>query len=260
MAAQRVGRILLWICLLYVWGSVLEWMLHKWTMHGVGLLGGLFARLQTTRSHIQHHRDTNMQQGLSDDYHPKGLVYQPRDMILTWLAFAPVALGLWALSGGRKAMPASAAIAFTVVAAFLYFWTWNSIHTAYHQVYLPANEEIPDPKGGEGATVVLKSPIPYFRPDKNDPVFLRLFWYHALHHLNKGVGKGNYNILLPLADVLLGSYTGRVDNRAHFAENAPATDQERWLYDHQVFDVQVRVNAVMYREKSTDVWKPLPAL
>lgn len=259
MAPARRVRILAWAIAAYVWASLLEWMLHKWSMHGLGLLGGVFTKLKTTESHVQHHRDTDMQQGLAADYHPEGLVYEPKDMLLTWLAFLPGALGLWAAFGGRAMMPAGVVVALTVLAALGYFWTWNSMHTAYHKVYLPANRPIPNPKAGGGATVRLWSPLPYFRPDKTSAAFRWLFLYHALHHLNKGVSKGNYNILLPLADALLGSYTPRVDNRAHFAANAPATAQEKWLSDHPVFEVRLGDGALMYREAPGDDWAVLPS-
>lgn len=258
MAAARYQRVVAWVVAVYVWASLLEWMLHKWSMHGVGLLGGLFTKLKTTRSHIQHHKDTNMQQGLADDYHPEGLVYEPRDMILTWLAFLPGALGLWAVLGGRKMMPAAVVIVITVVGAIGYFWTWNSMHTAYHKVYLPVNQDI---AAGGGAAVRLWSPAAYFKPDESRSVFRLLFRYHALHHLNKGVSKGNYNILLPLADALLMSYTPRVNNRAHFARNDPVTRQEEWLHAHQVFEVGLsEEGALVYREEPTDEWKVLPSL
>jgi len=257
MAAARYQRVVAWVVAVYVWASLLEWMLHKWSMHGVGLLGGLFTKLKTTRSHIQHHKDTNMQQGLADDYHPEGLVYEPRDMVLTWLAFSPGALGLWALLGGRRVMPAAVLIVITIVGAIGYFWTWNSMHTAYHKVYLPVNQDIPT----ADATVRLWSPLAYFQPNKSNPVFRWLFRYHALHHLNKGVSKGNYNILLPLADTLLGSYTPRVDNRTHFAQNEPVTRQEKWLHAHQVFEVGLsEEGALLYREEPADEWKVLPSL
>lgn len=41
---------------------------------------------------------------------------------------------------------------------------------------------------------------------------------HSLHHLQKGSKKGNNNILVPLADHLLGKYRYCVDNDEYFAK------------------------------------------
>ena len=131
------------------------------------------------------------------------------------------------------------------------------MHSAYHRKYVRTNRPIPNPKAG--ADITLWSPFPYFSPDTGSAAYRFMFKYHTLHHLNKGDGKGNFNIMmLPLADLLLGSHTRSVDNARHFSEHPPRTAQERWLASHPVFDIRAeRGNRIFYREPHGR-WAPLP--
>lgn len=56
---------------------------------------------------------------------------------------------------------------------------------------------------------------------------------HTLHHLQKGAGKGNNNILLPLADHLLGKYRVCVDHAGFLSakQGQQLSPSERALSD-----------------------------
>lgn len=248
---------------MYLWGSVLEWTTHKWTMHGLGWVGTSFVPPSMTRWHKEHHSETALNQDVPADFRPDGIVFNSKEMWIMGGLFSVGALVNWKLLGldtltpGAPWLGATAVSGVTVVFALLYFWAWNSIHSAYHRKYIHTNRPIPNPKAGTQLT--LWSPLPYFVPNTGSAVYRFLFKYHTLHHLNKGEGKGNFNIMMPLADVLLGSHTPRVDNTRYFADHPPRTPQERWLASRPVFDIAVRAgNRILYREPGGKTWAPLP--
>jgi len=79
--------------------------------------------------------------------------------------------------------------------------------------------------------------------------------------MNKGKSKGNYNIVVPLADYILGTHTPIIDNRKHFSDpkNIPKTQQEKWLAEHPVFELQIGDNdTVLYRETGKK-WEIMPS-
>ena len=58
------------------------------------------------------------------------------------------------------------------------------------------------------------------------------YWYfrnHSYHHLVKGAHKGNYNIILPGGDHILGTYRGCIDNTEYCKtnEHSICTRQEK---------------------------------
>ena len=82
-----------------------------------------------------------------------------------------------------------------------------------------------------------------------------------MHHLNKGESKGNYNIICPFFDFVLGTYTSKVDNTLHFSKNQPKTLQEKWLKEHLVFEIRVLDNnRIEYRDSGRTQWFPIPEI
>ena len=256
---------LAWLGLMYAWGSVIEWATHKWTMHGLGWVGALVDSAgMTLRGHMEHHSETALNQDIPPDFRPEGIVFDSKEMWIMGGLFSVGAIVNWKLLGLDTLLTprapwlgATAMLGATVLFSLSYFWIWNSFHSAYHRKYIHTNRPIPNPKSGTQLT--LWSPLPYFSPDTASPLYRSLFKYHTLHHLNKGDGKGNFNIMMPLADLLLGSYTRRVDNTRHFATHPPRTAQESWLASRPVFDIAVQPgNRILYREPGGKTWEPLP--
>lgn len=172
--------------------------------------------------------------------------------------FIPGVLGFWHALHLKGALPFHIALLAGATMSIIYFWMWNSLHSAYHRRYIPVYQQVPNPKNGPDSTITVWG-IPPFVPNMDSPIYRWFYKEHTLHHMNKGISKGNFNILLPFADFLMGTYTSRVDNRKHFMHNKPKTEQERWLSQHQVFDIQVLDNnRILYREDGSDEWKLLP--
>ena len=85
---------------------------------------------------------------------------------------------------------------------FGYACLWNTFHPYFHEIELGY-----DIKTGIPSIEGLK--------DKHHPIIVWLFKNHALHHLNKDPKKSNFNIVLPGADFLMGTYKSKVDNRKY---------------------------------------------
>lgn len=138
-------------------------------------------------------------------------------------------------------------ILMTFIPMFIYIWSWNSIHTKYHNREVSLENQMS------------YNIIPFFKPDTNSRIYKYLYKYHTLHHLNKGKNKGNYNIVCPLFDYIFNTYNSKVDNKLHFLENKPKTKQEEWLYNNQVFDIRIQNNNIIeYKLENSDTWLTLP--
>jgi sterol desaturase/sphingolipid hydroxylase (fatty acid hydroxylase superfamily) len=51
-----------------------------------------------------------------------------------------------------------------------------------------------------------------------------------IHHLNKGDNKCNFNIILPGADFIMGTYRGCVSNKEYYENNNNLSDNDKKLY------------------------------
>lgn len=243
---------ILYIVFVYVYISIIEWSLHKYIMHGLGLGGSLSKMMGMTanNSHIQHHKETYLDQTLPAEHVVEGLIFNwlHMEIIATLLLFLGGTVILWKYTIVNK-IPLYIIITTTILVNVLYLWTWSSIHSTYHQQYIVAN----DPNN------MILSPLPFFQPNTSNPIYKYLFWYHTLHHLNKGESKGNFNIILPLADFIFGTYTPIVDNKLHFLKNTPQNKQEEWLSNHKVFEIRIlNDNIIEYKDIGTDKWNTFP--
>jgi hypothetical protein len=130
---------------------------------------------------------------------------------------------------------------------FIYIWSWNSIHTKYHDREISLKNQMS------------YNIIPFFKPDTSSFIYKYLYKYHTIHHLNKGKYKSNYNIICPLFDYIFNTYNSKVDNRLHFSENKPKTKQEEWLYNNQVFEIRIQNNNIIeYKLEDCDSWLIFP--
>jgi hypothetical protein len=103
--------------------------------------------------------------------------------------------------------------------------------------------------------------IAYSIPDTSLGLYKNLFWYHTLHHLNKGEDKCNYNTVCPFFDFILGTYKSKVDNTLYFSKHKPTNIRDEWLSAHLVFDIRILENNIVeYKDKGSDVWKRMPSM
>lgn len=248
MIATRSLQVILFIVLFYTWVSVMEWVAHKYIMH----------KQIIDNSHVNHHIDVRLDQSIHSSFHPEGLIFKPINQLILFFIGWTSAIMLWKVIGMNTWIPWYFLILFVLLISQLYFWMWNSMHSSYHLRYIEINTPMTNENG---ETSIIYGILPHFRPNKHNWLYKWMKRYHALHHMNKGESKGNYNIILPLTDHLFGTYTPKVDNRKYFSnpKNVPKTEQERWLAAHPVFDIKiVNDDLVLYREEHQIDWKELP--
>jgi len=246
--------LLIFFVFIYIMLSFVEWVSHYYLMHGNHIQPMLDA-LHMKNCHIDHHKETRLDQTLPDSFIEEGLVFNFLDAenLFVIACLIGTAYVFWKHYPGFKKSYSFTFIALvTLVLSFVYLYIWSSIHSQYHQRYIVANQPLIN-----NPEKTMYSPLAFFRIDPSNALYRYLLWYHTLHHLNKGKGKGNYNTECIFADFILGTYTSRVDNRTHFATHPPENTRDEWLRQHPVFEIRVK-DVIEYKDET--IWKPLPHL
>ena len=177
--------------LLYVAWSCLEYLAHRYLMH-------------TTRAvpfaarHRLHHSATRPDMTLDKRRDGYATLGEQENLCMTgWESLAMYAVGLLMVvpcvalvgAGIRSSITVCTAI-FALCMALYTNVTWNTIHPLTH---------------GEKPSIcgkwVLQNPALI-----QNPLFAWLQQNHRAHHYFKGAEKGNYNVTLPGADFLFGTY------------------------------------------------------
>lgn len=242
----------------------MEWVSHKYIMHGTGPLGSIFKRCGIADSHIKHHLQTSLSQSLIGEVDHDSLIFSPKEQVLLFVTGLFFASLIWILL--RKPFHYAFVFGSVLMLSIFHSWLWASFHTSYHHIS-PEDNELLVMSNGEKRTIFTVFDIQNTRSicyDQNNlwcKYYRYLAWYHALHHLKKGE-KQNYNIIFPLADYLFGSYVNVVDNREYFAKNYPNNKQEEWLSRHLVFEIKIdKGNGILYRslDGHSSQWHILPS-
>ena len=233
------------IVVLYVTTSVMEWCSHYFWMHRN--IPYVFEDPHYNTYHITHHKDTYLTQYNDGDEETMVFgLWTSHTMVITIVLLLIFSL-LWYTIRTLQLIRYPLYILICLLIIFIYYWAWGSLHCQYHHRTVSLHNQI------------RYNLVPFFRPNTNSPIYHYLFKYHALHHLNKGESKGNYNILCPLMDHLCNTYTPRVDNRLYFSKHQPTTPQEEWLYRNQVFDIRIVPNNIIeYQLENTHQWNRFP--
>tara|TARA_B110000977_G_scaffold84695_1_gene113100 strand:- start:12270 stop:12857 length:588 start_codon:yes stop_codon:yes gene_type:complete len=164
-------------------------------MHGdpqrlrkVPIIGNLLA--ETAEGHLGHHKQVQMDMKLESNKLEKSLFFGYDTLLEIFFILLVVGMvNKHVLKMGNKSY-----ICYIFAMTCMYSVLWNNMHVDMHGV-----------KG----TIDYKSGIPNSSGLlSRGPVYRYLWKYHAIHHLQKGDTKGNYNIILPGADFLFGTYTG----------------------------------------------------
>jgi hypothetical protein len=196
---MAVLRVILYLIASYITISLLEYLLHRYIMHGnpgelskFPFIGTLLA--DTAESHLEHHKNVNIDMTLvSQDESTGGLFFG-------WhlsVKFTAMLFFLYTLIG--MSLPMVIAACSVVVHNFL----WNNLHTRFHQY-----EHAIDFKNG---LPTISSPTSFGKC-----VYIYLFKYHTIHHSQKGI-KYNYNIIFPLFDHIFGTASNSycIDNTGY---------------------------------------------
>lgn len=191
-----IRQILKLVLVSYISCSMLEWVLHAHVMHGnpktlrkIPLVGATMA--STARIHLEHHRAVNMDMTLtSPKDHVHGIIFSWETAFMLFFIHFGLTFALKGFLGMSARRAAGLSLAMTVVYCFL----WNNIHMDMHRM----EHRIGWETGVPNTPHLLSSGAMY-----------KWLWkYHANHHLQKGGDKGNFNIVLPGFDHLMGTYRG----------------------------------------------------
>tara|TARA_Y100000389_G_scaffold204546_1_gene257896 strand:- start:8173 stop:8655 length:483 start_codon:yes stop_codon:yes gene_type:complete len=146
------------------------------------------------RDHILHHTSTNIKTfDLTESPEMDNQQNLCFDIEICYIAFVIFMIYLFVL---KKFTKNTEYVLYSILlfVTFLFFMIiiWNSIHPYIH------NE---DPSK-RCKYHLFKS---YIDKKKNNFYIRWMIWNHKLHHIRKGKRKGNYNIVFPGADYLLGT-------------------------------------------------------
>jgi len=239
--------------------SLIEWILHHYAMHGNGIVQPIMDHFHMENCHMDHHKETRLDQSLPDDYIEEGLVFNVMDVeIIGLVVFVALSAYLYwrFVPGFKQSFSLTFVFVFIFIITNLYYYTWSSIHSHYHKRYIEVNQPL---KNNPEKTI--HSPARFFIPLESSFVYKYLFWYHTLHHLNKSKTKCNYNVICPLFDFIFGNYKSKVDNTLYFSNHTPSSEREEWLKAHSIFDIRItNHNTIEYRDKGSTEWSLLPEL
>jgi hypothetical protein len=185
--------------LVYSMFSMTEWFVHKYIMHGDK------DKTSFARDHIVHHIHTlpDMKLSSSSEYGDNidkylGLYFIWRSSIVVFFIGCTQCFILNYITG----LNVSAFYIITLVFIFCLYQSsfWNTIHPDIHEIPLNLTwkEGIPGWNGWKHlfSTITIDNITLYDWLKAN----------HRMHHLRKGTNKGNYNVTLPGADFIFGSY------------------------------------------------------
>lgn len=193
--------ILLTTIVVYTNLTTLEWLVHKYVMHGYDrvnfpIVGRLIGH--ESDAHWEHHQEVKSDMGLDiqkkEEKH-KGLFFRYKaTIIFTFILFGILSLQFKLL---KLNISQKTTVAISFFSTITYSFLWNNFHALLHgadDIILP---------GTVGVSNKYQNNVVHFVPR---------FWFnwmmlnHAQHHAVKGRSKGNYNIILPGFDYLMGTY------------------------------------------------------
>jgi len=181
-------------------------------------------------AHLEHHGEVDTDMRLNTVKRVTGLFFKWE--ITVWLSVI-TALVLFVCG----LFDIKYSLLFGTLFALIYSMLWNTIHPKMHDFKLKLK---------------LKDGIPEFKGiNMNNPMYQWLWYNHAIHHLQKD-NKGNYNIVFPGADFLLGTYHNKCYDNVEFCKKQknPTTKKrvcsnkamiKRCLNKSDIFPTQYKV-------------------
>lgn len=198
--------------------TTMEWLVHKYVMHGYDRVNfPVFGTLieNESEAHWEHHHEVNSDLSLDigdKEQKHKGLFFQYKATVsFTIILFLILSLQFKALKLNIGHKTTGAISLFSTVT---YSFLWNNFHALLHgadEIILP---------GTRGVSNKYQNTVLNWVPR---------FWFewmmlnHAQHHAVKGRSKGNYNIILPGFDYVMGTYN-----------NPPCFDNSKFCEDSDI--------------------------
>tara|TARA_A100000164_G_C21856261_1_gene747690 strand:+ start:304 stop:834 length:531 start_codon:yes stop_codon:yes gene_type:complete len=174
-------KILLLLIILYLELSFGEVFIHKEIYHNKP--DSFIRRYRIyDDEHIKHHFDVLNDMSLKDGYHEDSLFFTWFDLsyitLLIFLVWYPT-INLFYEFEWYYVLISS------ILISLFYKVMWDKLHYSFHKI----------------------NDISVY---KSNPIYNWLYNNHMIHHLTKGNHKGNYNIILPGADHILGLYRSKI--------------------------------------------------
>ena len=183
---------------IYIFSSILENLIHRYVMHKPLINISFFNNVY--KNHILHHKATTRDGSLNKNIKNYNELGNEESLCLSgWeylIVFGTVIFIITPLSiklAGEKfnSLNSLFALIFALLLCLYAKITWNTIHPYLHK-------ETPL-KCGNSFTITNEKII-------NNFYYRWLMNNHVAHHLIKGNKKGNFNITLPGADFIFGTY------------------------------------------------------
>lgn len=202
------------IITIYIILTFTEWFIHKNVMHKsdnkIGKIMNEFYYLihkeYHSKSHINHHSIMDPNGKILEE--DSGMYFN----FYSSLFLIPITFITYLIISGliNKHTYNEYIIIFIVLSilSLSYYKIWNIIHPKYHRYNDTYNKN---------------------NFIENNFIYKYLEKYHMIHHLNKGDNKCNFNIIVPGADFIMGTYKGCVSNKKYCENNNYLSDNDKKL-------------------------------
>lgn len=219
--------------------TAMEWFVHRYVMHAydrpkIPILGRVIQK--ESDSHWEHHR--SVRSDMSLDLESKTNVHAGLFFHYNVAFMFTIILGVL-LSIQFKVFKLEMKPRNVILLSFFitmsYSFLWNCTHARLH------NEHDIIISGYDGVTNRYQDVVVNFIPKV---WFDWMMVNHSMHHAVKGKSKGNYNIILPGFDHLMGTYHSNCFDNTEFCKNSDLTscDKPKGCFDvngtklHVTFD------------------------
>lgn len=203
MSYTQIIDTVVFIVSLYAVFSITEWTVHKYLMHGT-----ITEYNPLSDNHWNHHKHTLNNMDLKENADYNSSINKYLGLYFVWsysgIVFIVGLFEGWVLSRALSAVHIHVSL-WTVVITVLAFSVyqssfWNTVHPDIHNVRdnITIYEGIPGWEGWKWAFSAIVV-------DDQNTLYDWFKRNHTLHHLRKGVKKGNYNVTLPGADAVFGT-------------------------------------------------------
>tara|TARA_B100001094_G_scaffold234692_1_gene229687 strand:- start:2971 stop:3618 length:648 start_codon:yes stop_codon:yes gene_type:complete len=191
MKLSKKYRICLLLATIYLILTLTEALVHKYVMHNED---GSWMRSFYGDGHMRHHTMVLNDMKLNDDDTDNhiGMFFSEKTVLQMTPLYTVVWPFVFKMFGFSISWRNSYALSLCISLFYKFLWDW--LHYSFHQ-------------------------IKDLDRWKTNPVFYWLFRNHSYHHLVKGKQKGNYNIIFPGGDFILGTYRGCIDNTEYCKDN-----------------------------------------
>mmetsp|Transcript_38353 Transcript_38353/g.64431 ORF Transcript_38353/g.64431 Transcript_38353/m.64431 type:complete len:373 (+) Transcript_38353:158-1276(+) len=182
------------LCILtYSLWSFIEWGFHNWIMHAKPKSWGRKFLRGHNLLHLDHHKDTDRHMILKDGFNPDSVYFHTKVTLYTPVIGTLILSAL--ITVVNAGIPCWWAAVSSAVLAVVHSILWNTLHADSHglQESLHFTDGMPSVKS-----------LP-----RDNMLTNWVIRNHSLHHVMNGVG--NFNIVLPGFDHVLGTY--------HFAKD-----------------------------------------